>query len=313
MKQIVLLALLFSLAGCVKIITDDLETKPPKLVLNSAISTDSALTINLSRTFNIFDDESDKNLPFIDGANVGFFENGNWLFDLENLGYGYYAKPGFYPETGKDYSVEASYKGFTSIASKTVIPPAVPILDFDTTELLVEYEYYGKETWYIGHIKYKDPAGIGNDYQLTCRIWARDGNGGKIWSDNYLWIPETEDHLFYDNAYGNLLWNDKFSDGKEVDIRFVFFNIYDNKSSGFVESDTLGFVFSFQALNNDYYTYLKSLNIYYDTGGGEDPFSEPVVIYSNIENGYGIFGGFGQDTASTRVVVNYNYQKGGRQ
>ena len=119
MKYFIILLLALSLTGCVKIITGDLEAKDPKLVLNSAISTDSAITVNLSRTFNIFDDESDKNLPFIDGAQVSFFENGNHLFDLENLGYGYYAKPGFYPETGKEYSVEASYSGFTSIESKT--------------------------------------------------------------------------------------------------------------------------------------------------------------------------------------------------
>lgn len=310
MKQIILLLALISLTGCVKIIDDDFSAKDPKLVLNAALSTDSSLTINLSRTYNIFDNESDKNLPFIDGAEIGLFENGNWIFDLENPGYGYYVKPGFYPETGTEYRIEATSKGFAGIESKTTIPSPVQITEFDTVVLVIMDEFYGDEIRYIGYLTYKDPAGTSNSYRLRCKMWIKNDDGEIIRMDQYLWVFDN-DYYFYDNANGNLLWNDKYSDGKEVEIRFVYYSNNFYKSVKPDEQDTLTFVFSFETLNQEYYTYLKSLNRYYESGGGDNPFSEPVVIYSNIENGYGIFGGFGRDTVSTKIILDNNRKGGG--
>jgi hypothetical protein len=68
----------------------------------------------------------------------------------------------------------------------------------------------------------------------------------------------------------------------------------------------ISFDFFFKSINHDYYTYLKSLNMYYETGGSEDPFAEPVVIFSNIENGYGIFGSYSTDTVSARIAIERN-------
>lgn len=302
--------LALTLTSCVKILNDDLASKPSKLVLNAAISPDSALTVNLSHTFNIFEDESNKNLPFVDSAQIGLFENGNYLFDLENLGYGYYIKKDFYPVIGEEYSFKASHKNFEKIESKTAIPQKVAIVSFDTLSIEIEDEYTGHETQYIGKLKYNDPAGISNQYQLSCRIWYKDQHGDEVWYDQAIWVPESETMLF-DNAYGSLLWSDKYSDGKEVELRFVFHYSYYYKQRKLQENDYVRFTFFFQSINHDYYTYLKSLNLYYETGGSENPFSEPVVIFSNIENGYGIFGAYSADTVSTRIVFENN-RKGGR-
>lgn len=308
------LVLFFSLslpwfAGCVKILDNDLKSKEAKLVLNAAISTDSSITVNLSRTFNVFDDESNNNLPFVDTAKVSFYENGQYLFDLENLGYGYYVKAGFYPEVGEEYSITASYNGFESIESKTIVPSLVPIKEFDTLELMIDDGYY-KEVQYVGVLKYKDPAGIKNQYQLTCRLLQKDEDGNDVWYSQYLWVPDMSD-FFFETYNGDLLWNDKYSDGREVEIRFVFFSIYDYMEIKQREMDTIRFEFFLQSVNNDYYTYLNTLNLFYESGGGGDPFMEPVVIFSNIENGYGIFGAYNSDVATTEIIVNNDY-KGGR-
>ena len=40
----------------------------------------------------------------------------------------------------------------------------------------------------------------------------------------------------------------------------------------------------------DYFKYKLSLEKYQETAG--DPFAQPVQVYSNVENGFGIFGGY---------------------
>jgi hypothetical protein len=310
-KLLILFTAIFFLTGCVKIINDDLKAKESKLVLNAAISPDSTFTVNLSRTFNIFDDESDKNLPFIDGAKVRLFEDGAYLFDLENQSAGYYVKAGFYPETNKEYAIDAAIDGYKTIESKSVIPKIVPLADFDTVIVrLTNDPFYGNQTQYVGLLTYQDPAGVSNQYQLKCKIGTKVEDGNIKWEDNSVYVPDVDDS-FYDRSWGELLWNDKYSDGKEVEIRFVFYSEYPEFDEGLRETDTLRFMFYFQSVNQEYYTYLKSFGKYLESGGSSDPFSEPVVIYSNVKNGYGIFAGFDQDTATTNVLTHRSL-KGGR-
>jgi hypothetical protein len=112
--------------------------------------------------------------------------------------------------------------------------------------------------------------------------------------------------MLFDNSYGSLLWSDKYTDGKDIEIRFVYYYSYNYKKGIVANSDFIRFTFFLQSINQDYYTYLKSLNMYYESGGSEDPFSEPVVIFSNIENGYGIFGAYDTDTVTTKIAIGNN-------
>lgn len=315
MRKIIIpaiIVMIISLSSCVKILNDDLKKMEPKLVLNAALSPDSTITVNISQTHNVLDDESADNLPFINSATVKLFEDGEYLFDLDNIGAGYYQKTGFYPQIGKSYRATASYGSFKPIEGTTTIPDAVPIIEFDTLMFETADEYMGYGTEYVGILTYQDPEGIANRYQLTCKIFYSDQDSITHFYDQYISSLES-DERFYDNAYGNLLWNDKLTDGQKTTIRFNFY--YEDNYNNIKNRNTqkAHFVFYFQSVNNEYYNYLKSLSIYDESGGGDDPFSEPVVIYSNIENGYGILGGFNEDTTSVDIdIVGYS-KKGANQ
>jgi len=313
MKKLSLLfisMMILSLFGCVKILNEDLKSKSPKLVLNAVISPDSLFTVNVSHTLNIFDDESEQNLPFIDSADVKLYENGDFLTRLTNIGYGYYVNPGYYPSEGNNYRIEVSYGDYHPVETETAIPPVVTILEFDTVLLRSTDEYSGTTVKYIGLLKYKDPGEKENQYQLsaTCTDYGPDG---KIYTyKSSLW-PVEGDKKFFDSWYnGRLVWDDGYTNGNEVTVRFVFFDNYDYEKSKSRESGLLRFTFQFQSITREYLTYLKSYGVYVETGGSADPFSEPVVIYSNVENGYGIFGSYTQDTASVDVITNYKAGKG---
>ena len=56
-----------------------------------------------------------------------------------------------------------------------------------------------------------------------------------------------------------------------------------------------------QAISPEYYRYLKSVELYRVTEN--DAFSEPVQIYSNVQDGWGIFGSL----SSERVYIPYDW------
>jgi len=295
---------LLLLNGCIKTLNEDLKAKESKLVLNAIINPDSILSVNLSHTFNVFDDESSTNLPFIDYANIEVYENDNYLFNLINKDLGNYSKEGFFPKAGKQYTLKIAANAYKNIEAKTQIPRKTIINNFDTTHIIYSDEY-SKSTIYFGHITYQDTPGEDNYYQLKCVSLRRiSGQGEQEWVYEHLWVDENSSS-FFDKSWGNLLWSDKYSDGKEVSVRFGFYDKYEDDYNVNTLIDTVRYVFSLQSIDRDYFLYLKTKGLYDETDGGSDPFMEPVVVYNNVENGYGIFGAFQQDTTSTRVIIEY--------
>ncbi len=310
MKKIILAGMLFNLillSGCVKILNDELKTKETKLVLNAAISTDSVFTVNVSRTFNIFEDESVNNLPFIDSAKVQLYEDNHYLFDLNHTSYGFYNKPDFFPQLDKEYKVDVSYGSYKPVESKAIIPPKVPIVAFDTSTNQIADAYGGNEIDFIGEITYNDPPGVSNYYQLSCRIYIIHADSSIDTYQQAVWPVDENERFFESTSGGNLLWNDKLTEGKEVSFKFVYFSSYEYKSKAHRDQEHLRFVFYLKSITQAYFTYLKSLGVYWETGGTENPFSEPVVIYSNVDNGYGILGGYSTDSTS----ITYTYDTNG--
>jgi len=308
MKRIfcyLLIFIVFFFQGCIKTLNEDLKAKESKLVLNSVISPDSTIKVNLSRTFNIFDDESADNLPFVNNASVGLYENNSFLFSLNFLENGYYEKADFYPTKGKEYKVRAEVHSYKNIEAKTTIPSKVEIQKIDT--ISVSYsDDYGDSRQYYGEITYQDISGEENHYQLKCRVLAPNGNEGeKEWYDQSIWVEESNEVLF-DKTYGKLLWTDKYSDGKKIKFRFSFFELYGSSRETKEANDTLSFEFSLMSVDKEYYLYLKTMAKYEETSGGSDPFMEPVVIYSNVDEGYGVFGAYQQDTTSVFIITQYS-------
>ncbi|KAA3640405.1 MAG: DUF4249 family protein, partial [Bacteroidetes bacterium] len=75
-----------------------------------------------------------------------------------------------------------------------------------------------------------------------------------------------------------LVFTDKAFDGNEYTIKGWDYGWWET-----VESFKLELV----NLSKDGYLYLRSLEDYYNSEG--NPFAQPATVYSNIENGYGIF------------------------
>lgn len=112
------------------------------------------------------------------------------------------------------------------------------------------------------------------EYNLDCGYW-----GASVYNEfNSGLEPYVE---LYSGKYPGVLINDELFDGKKKDIIFhLFSNDTDDKTYFFVE---------LYHVSEEFYRYHYSLQM--QVNSKKDVYSEPAQIYSNIENGLGIFAG----------------------
>lgn len=84
----------------------------------------------------------------------------------------------------------------------------------------------------------------------------------------------------------NLMISDDLFDGQSYQIKAEFHD-WDAKRGKQYHIELI-------SMNRSGYLYRRSIIDYEDAYG--DPFAEPVQIFCNIENGYGIFAGYSIDT-----------------
>ncbi len=300
----IIAVLLYS--SCTKILDDELPEKDPKLVINGIINPDSILKINISKTFHIFEDESSNNLPFVEGAATKLYQDGQFLFNLEENENGYYTKPGFFPSLNHSYKFEVEKSGYDAVQAETTIPTPVAIHSFDTLIIIENDEFYSNMEFKC-ILKYLDPQGVANYYRLDCYQSYINEEGEEVKNRQYIYVDEIDDYLF-DKSYDYLLWSDLLSDGKEVNIKFgIYFDFYYYDYNN-PDTTTITYSIMLNSISEDFYKYDKSRSLFYESGGSENPFSEPVLIYSNVINGYGVFGGYSSDTVSFQYTYNIQNQ-----
>jgi hypothetical protein len=292
----------FLFSSCIKTLDDELPQTEPKLVINGIVNPDSVLQVNISKTVHIFANESSNNAPFIHDATVRAFRDGQFLFNLEEDENGYYSKTGFYPSQAHSYKIEVEKAGFKTVFAETDIPEPVSIKSVDTS-IITDVEYGYVSTTIKCKLKYNDPPGMENYYRLDCYVSYIDENGDEVIGKQYIYVDEGSEYLF-DRSWNYLLWNDILIGGNESSVDFY---IYTGYYEGEKSKDTISLTYTllFTSLSEDYYKYDKTRGLYFENGGTSDPFSEPVLIYTNVTNGFGIFGGSSNDTTSFKYLYNF--------
>ncbi len=161
----------------------------------------------------------------------------------------------------------------TASASQTM--PSKPVITQPVYKASAGHDDYGGNFSTL-RFDIVDPGGEENFYQV--RAWQTDNTGRQ-----YFFGVDTDDPLFqpsYD--YNALLVEDKTFDGDSYTVQLKFYNYVDDS-----RNDVKVFV-EVQSVSKDFYLYARTLEKALEA---EDIgfFVEPVQVYNNIENGYGIF------------------------
>lgn len=173
--------------------------------------------------------------------------------------------------SGKNYHLKiVAENGKTVEADMTTVSDTMPsIEEFKIVVDTIYSEWSSNQYRYNLKLNWKDIAGEKNYYRITANRIVK-----------YFGAPDTTIEPIEEyNSF--TLKDDLGKDGQSLSstLKFDDYN---------VNNETLGFEIVLMKIDVNYYNYYKTLNNY----AGEDPFAEPVILFSNIQNGLGVFSGF---------------------
>lgn len=270
--------------SCEKEIDMTFPEKDRRITINAEIKSDSIVQVHLSKSIGVL--ELDKNADSIADAAVFLYENNVLLEQLHYVDSGYYrsstkAKP------NAIYKLQVNHKTYPTASAQTRIPSKVMITKIDTVTKKVDDQMNSYMA--LHHkITFTDPADEDNYYALTVYGSYME----YIYDDWYYMVKDSikrtekqyitstdmvlEDGVGSDNV---LLFTDNLINGRTYSLECMINSYYGWGST---------YQFHLKSISKDLYLYLMSKQKSGYTKN--NPFAEPVTVYNNITNGFGILG-----------------------
>ncbi|MDB5192217.1 MAG: hypothetical protein JWQ96_1780 [Segetibacter sp.] len=296
MKNIIAsLLIIILVASCEKDIRVDVPRQPLKLVLDGLASENTAFKVFVGKTAGILD-LTTPNTYKVTNALLQLYEN-NVLKDTlvydpnTNM---YQVKYNTTAQPGKTYLLKADAPGFTTTEAETVTPEKITIQSI-TRRVNARTDASGNKLDEV-KITFLDNAANSNFYLFRVSRPSYYDGREVVYGPIYCMHSNDKDIDRRNNADPTDLENcmdpqflmaDKNFNGrvKEVillidqqDLRTVF-NPRNNR--------TYKPVIEMDGITADYYKYRQSYDAYEDADG--NPFAEPVLLFTNVKNGYGFF------------------------
>lgn len=305
-RILVFLIALIVLAGCKEIIEYDEKSVREVLVVSGILEKGKVIDVRLSKSINRFDDIGFQ--QFEDKTIVVFADEVK-LGELKHTGRGRYVSEGYFAEAGKNYRIEIFDNDKKVASAETFLPSPVSINDLDS----ITRNINGKKRLLV-NLKFDEPAEVENYYRLelheqlfvpyltsknevSVRMLTIPGeiNTDKNWLIRGMGLYRENDK-FHDWA-GNrfYIFSDRYIQGKRLSLELDMPYFRTDSVLGTNRKIYL------QSISRDYFYYLRS--VMQQASTNENPFNEPVQIYTNIQGGVGIFGAFSQ-TVDSLIHIN---------
>jgi len=265
--------ILFLIAvSCEKYIDMKIPDKGRKPVVNCMFYNDSVFIVQVFESKFILDDAG---YQPIENAFVTISENGIVSDTLTYYSQGYYKSNNLISQIGKNYEIEATFNGNTA-TSEGIIPSKQIITNIDT----LLYSDHHNDNFRF-NIKINDTENETNYYMLKI-----EKVNSVYYNNNVQIVYTNSEALSIETQWqGSQVINDNLFNGKaktfSLDIDLSNLYNYNN--------EPIKFYISLYSISKDYYLYAVTSQAQQNTNGS--PFSEPVMVYNNIKNGYGIFAG----------------------
>jgi len=276
--------LVTTINSCEKVIPFTGEVTQPKIVINSLFQSDNFWEVHLSSSLSVIDTGTLSNL---ENASVLILDNQNNLVEvLSHDSLGFY-KGTTMPQAGQQYSIEVSAPSYASVTAEDQLPDSINISNVDTSSSSI-----GDNERMDISITFTDPINFRNFYRIEIEV-------GLVYEDDfgtmeYFEFPASmilEDPVFENYGGGPVeqgLFTDNSFDGEEKTIEIQIDNIikeFDKVDELEIDHITL-FLYN---ITEPTYLFSKSYQVYQSATG--NPFAQPVQVYSNVTNGFGIFAG----------------------
>lgn len=278
MKKIIYLLLSISIviSSCESDAEVEIPFEPVKLVLSTFLDPDADTNyIYLSKTDPVFDQNSvfSDDLLIDDGI-VKISDGTNEItlrYDTKENAY-YFRKNELDIDFNKSYNISASaINQSIGVSVKTVDSNSININNVSIDSIISNDEFGGNNISYRIRFNLNDPATEENYYRITVVPTYLSFDGTFI-----------EYEYLSNDIYSDVLISDAGKNGTSINV----YNEYNTLKFGFESLNFIAFKIYVSKIDVDSYKYFKSLQNY----TGDDPFSEPTLIYTNVPKGLGIVG-----------------------
>ena len=293
MKKIYLVLIIaLTYISCEKVIPFEGDVTIPKLVINSIFQSDSTFKAHVSSSRSVLDTDSFQNIT---DAVVNIKDgNGNIIETLNHQENGFYVGQTF-PQENQTYALQVTHPNYVNITSMDSLPLPIVINSVDTStivdpingdrlQITMNFEdpessqnFYLIETYSINEylvMKNSDTSEYELDTAKQYMVLTDEvfQNGGSPWREQGL--------------FNDLLFNGQ---NKALELEIPYENLSGNEAGYNWSYKTLGVRVYLHNISRSYYYFRTSLELYQSASG--NPFAQPVQVYSNIENGFGVFAG----------------------
>lgn len=261
-------------SACELAVDVDVPREPTKATLNSLFTTDSVWQVQLKQD-NFILDRKNFYLP-VDDARVIIYQNDIALDTLENQGRGVYLSKSKSPVNYDRYEVRAETDLYGTVTAASTVPIPVPIesgiLQLRNDELEITFAF-------------EDPDNVDNFYAVSLEEeFSYTFQGEERIS--YSSVPITsKDPMFReeDEQLSKLIFNDRLFSGKKISLTI---------KPQSMRAGGKKYYLHLRTLSAELYQYETTFRLQWNIAG--DPFAAPINVYSNVTNGYGIFGGYNE-------------------
>jgi hypothetical protein len=267
------------ISSCNKDFSKPFPVQSNKVVLSVLLNKDSVIVGRVSLS-----SEYAFGSPEIKDAVVNLYENGTFketLTSYSHSRYTYY-RGNTLPRAGATYQVTAVVPGYSEVSGSDYIPDTVKIGEMRMTVAQVNNSR-SKATI---NLQLHDDAAVQNFYRIRIYHYSESVNpDGTIRPQKGLIRFETDDTdwgVFGDKEREAFYTTDALFNGRSVRLTFRTNNVGQFKKM-IIEVSSLTYS-SYNYLNSTYLAQEKN----------DDLLSEKVIVYNNIEHGFGIVGGVAQ-------------------
>ncbi len=255
------------------------------------------LQIMLSRNFGVFENPKEEDY-FVKNANIEIFEEGQKKLAINSGLVGqndrftvvHELNGEQFFQAGKNYELRVSHPEYPSISGKQLMPLPVKVDSVNYT--IRRSGQFGDITLSV-NVYLKDPAGVKNYYEVVAAVDATqlipvfDNMNNFIRYDTItgsyeLYDIESDDPNVVETRSNGLAVSDDVFDGNNY--KFVYKGNPSFYSSNNPEYKLTIWV---RAITQEYYQFAVTSKRSEDSD--DNPFAEPVRIFSNMENGIGAF------------------------
>lgn len=286
-SKIKLVTIVFSIGfiSCREMVTDEFPVYDAVPVVNCILVQASFLSVNLS----FFGGIDSLPLPFVDNAKIMLYYNGEQREQLKYEGEGNYFSTSIV-EPGSVYLCKVIIPGYDTIVCSQTLPEATQVIGVEPMGLAG----YDEEGFGYHGIKFSFPNNVleAKYYEVSIKSLSFSEEGIMFHINQ---MATCDDPVILNEGVSIPLFSNEIITDSVYTMTLYY---YPQSTTEWIEGDPqttfLPVVVELRSVTHDYYSYQKQYCLYNNGLASDGLWGKGISIplFSNIENGYGIFAGF---------------------